>query len=767
MKIGHKESQDEYKKAVLEWLDYRSFYRKHIPSLKLNGKVEAQGLCCFHDDRHPSISVNLDSGLFYCFACGASGDVFSFFMKKDGVDFPKALQMVAKEAAVREEGIVIKKKKDSSRKIIATYDYTDKHGQLMFQVCRTDQKGFPQRRPDGKGGWKWGIDGIEPVLYNLPKVISSYEIFIVEGEKDADALIDLGYVASTAPMGAGKWRDSFAQALKGKLVYILPDNDEPGQKHAEYIAQSLIRIAKTIKIVKLPNLPPKGDVSDFIEALGTEQADVEIARLVETMPEWKQEANVLQIEPFKMDSEPDLSHDALALELSEVGWKRDARYVNTWGRWLFFDNTHWQMDDSLRHMTKIRIFLRAIARAITEWADKKASELENEDKLKAKKIRKWGKNQATSLRQAPLRANVESTARSNSDLVGTVEQFDADILLLGTPRGVVDLRTGELRGARREDYITKLTAVAPANEGTLAPLWQSFLERIFNGDYELINFMQRLAGYALTGETSEHCLAFCYGTGANGKSVFLNTIYAIIGDYAKRAPSETFLDNSNDRHPTDKAGLCGARLVLGSELPPGRSWNEAAIKDLTGGDPISARFMRQDFFTFIPQFTLIIAGNHQPSLRSVDEGLRRRVRLVPFSVTIPEGERDPELFEKLKEEWPAILRWAINGAVEWQKKGLAAPERVMAASKEYIDSEDLLGEFMEDCLVVDPGGFVSTRDLYTEFRAWSEERGMRMPWTQRALTRTLRERGMIIKRRSAGNGLLDFRLKKMDEDNEF
>jgi len=483
--------------------------------------------------------------------------------------------------------------------------------------------------------------------------------------------------------------------------------------------------------------------------------------LVKMTPEWKQPMDELQIEAFVIENEPDLSHDELALKLSKVGWRRDARYVNTWGRWLFFDKTHWQLDDNLRHMTLIRVFLRAMARGVIDWAEKKA--LKCEDESKAKKIKKWWKSQARSLRQAPLRANVENTARSNSDLVGTVEQFDAHTLLLGTPGGVVDLRTGVLREARREDYITKLTAVAPAPAGTVAPLWENFLERIFNCDYTLISFMQRLAGYALTGEVSEHCLAFCYGTGANGKSVFLNTLYAILGDYAKRAPSETFLDNSSDRHPTDRAGLCGARLVLGSELPPGRSWNEAAIKDLTGGDPITARFMRQDYFTFNPQFTLIIAGNHRPSLRSVDEGLRRRLRLIPFDVTIPERERDLELFEKLKAEWPAILRWMIQGSVEWQKMGLATPERVMEASDQYINSEDKLGEFIEDCLVVEPGGFVFTRHLYAVFRTWSEARGIRIPWTQCALTRTLGERGITIKRRSEGNGLLGYRLKEMEE----
>jgi len=177
----------------------------------------------------------------------------------------------------------------------------------------------------------------------------------------------------------------------------------------------------------------------------------------------------------------------------------------------------------------------------------------------------------------------------------------------------------------------------------------------------------------MTGVTTEHVLFFLYGTGANGKGIFLRTLAAIWGDYAVTASMDVFTEGKYERHPTELARLRGARLVIAQETEKGRHWNESRLKALTGGDKITARFMRQDFFEFTPQFKLMIAGNHKPSLKTVDEANRRRIQMIPFTVTIPEAERDLNLFNKLKPEWPGILRWALNGCLEWQRLGLAPP----------------------------------------------------------------------------------------------
>jgi putative DNA primase/helicase len=231
---------------------------------------------------------------------------------------------------------------------------------------------------------------------------------------------------------------------------------------------------------------------------------------------------------------------------------------------------------------------------------------------------------------------VERLARSDRRLAATVDQWDADPWQLNTPDRVVDLQTGRARPHIPEDYFTKITAVGPRGD---CPRFLAFLDRITGGDSELVAYIRRVLGYGLTGLTREHALFFGYGTGANGKSVLLSTVAGILGEYHKTAPIETFTASNADRHPTDLAGLRGARLVSASETEEGRRWAESRIKQLTGGDTVAARFMRQDFFEYRPAFKLIIAGNHKPSLRSVDEAIRRRFHLIPFAVTIPPEER--------------------------------------------------------------------------------------------------------------------------------
>ena len=232
-------------------------------------------------------------------------------------------------------------------------------------------------------------------------------------------------------------------------------------------------------------------------------------------------------------------------------------------------------------------------------------------------------------------------------------------------------------------------------------------------------FLQRVAGYALTGITREHALFFLYGVGANGKTTFLNAITGALGDYCRNAPIETFTATQSERHPTDLAGLRGARLVTAVETEEGRRWAESKIKALTGGDKISARFMRQDFFEYAPQFKLLIAGNHKPGLRSVDEAIRRRLHLIPFTVTIPPAERDPDLPNKLKAESAGILQWMIEGCLQWQQRGLAPPGIVTAATAAYLEAEDSMAAWISDCCEIDPNHWESGACLFASWSTWA------------------------------------------------
>lgn len=306
----------------------------------------------------------------------------------------------------------------------------------------------------------------------------------------------------------------------------------------------------------------------------------------------------------------------------------------------------------------------------------------------------------------------------------------------------IELRSGVARPSRPEDYATKSTAVAAGGD---CPLWLAFLDRVTGGDGELQAYLQRVAGYCLTGITSEHVLFFLHGYGANGKSVFLNTLMGVWGDYAVVAQMETFVETHNDRHPTELAFLRGARLVIAQETEQGRRWAESKIKVLTGGDPITARFMRQDFFTFTPQFKLMIAGNHKPALTSVDEAIRRRIHLIPFTITIPPDERDPQLADKLRAERAGILAWAVEGCLEWQRIGLAPPEAVRAATDEYLAEEDVFSSWIAECCATGKDHWEKFQVLWNGFKAWAERANER-PGTRKAFAQTLKSHGFVPKK---------------------
>jgi putative DNA primase/helicase len=392
------------------------------------------------------------------------------------------------------------------------------------------------------------------------------------------------------------------------------------------------------------------------------------------------------------DLSPEFSDDALALEFTSRH-ADELHFVAQWGAWLYWTGARWEFERTLKAFDLARAVAREFANACNAPDDK------------------------PKIASAKTVSAIERLARADRKHAATVNIWDVDPWLLNTPGGIVDLRTGAKLPHDRTKYITKITAVAPGGE---CPLWRKFLSEITGGNVELQAFLQRVAGYCLTGSTREHALFFFYGTGGNGKGVFLNTLSAILADYAAVAPMETFIVTQGDRHPTDLAGLRGARFVTSQETEEGRRWAESKIKALTGGDPISARFMRQDFFTYTPAFKLIIAGNHKPGLRGVDEAIRRRFHLVPFTVTIAETRRDQQLPEKLRAEWPGILQWAIEGCLAWQRDGLKPPLIVREATEAYLGEEDALARWVEDCCIVRKDFWCPSGALWWNWKRWAE-----------------------------------------------
>jgi putative DNA primase/helicase len=330
----------------------------------------------------------------------------------------------------------------------------------------------------------------------------------------------------------------------------------------------------------------------------------------------------------------------------------------------------------------------------------------------------------------------------------------------------IDLNTGQTRKTVATDYFTKIMG-APycAQPGTPHPLWDKFLHRVTAQDPDLIEFLQRFLGYCLTGDVHEQVLVFLFGTGANGKSVFVNTVSKIFGTYATIAPMEMFLTSHADRHPAEIAKLRGARLVVAQENQKGRRWDEAKIKTLTGGDRLTARYMRGEWFDFQPNHKLLIVGNHKPSLASVDEAIRRRFLLVPFTVQIPPDERDPELTAKIQPEWPAIVRWMVEGCLKWQQTGLMVPKAVRDATEEYLADQDAITQWLGECVENYPDAFTKSAELFASWRTWVERRNL-AAGTMTAFAESLKDKGYEKKNMNSARGFKGIILKPDRRDPE-
>jgi putative DNA primase/helicase len=644
---------------------------------------------------------------------------------------------------------------------LITYDYCAPSGEAAFQKVRGYKNGgkfFWLRRPDGHGDWINGISGVNTkIIYRLPEISEAisngYLIAVVEGEKDADNLWRIGIPATCNAYGASepdnepKWRAEHSEQLRGADLVVFNDNDAAGIAHADAVSRLSFGIAGRVRRLDLakhwPDMPANADVSDWL-ARGHNREELD--DLIKAAPDFEYQAepataNGHDKDRFPKNRKPQdrvvqtqaFTDDALALTFADNLHDR-LRYVAKMGQWFSWDETRWRSDDTL--------LARDHAREICRSASNEC----NDPKV--------GKTIAS----GRVISATERLAQSDRRLAATVDQFDADAWVLNTPSGIVDLRSGQVRPHDQLAYLTKITTVAPDPAGDITT-WRSFLDRITDGNQELVDYLQRTVGYSLTGSTQEHALFFLFGTGANGKTTFLNAVTGALGDYHRTAPIETFTDSKNDRHPTELAMLRGARLVTAIETEEGRRWAESRIKQLTGGDRVAARFVRQDFFEFTPAFKLMIAGNNKPGLRSVDEAIRRRLNLIPFVVTIPAAERDPELGEKLQAEAAGILAWAVQGCAGWQERGLAPPKVVTDATAAYLEAEDAVSAWLDDKCERDPQAFTNTTDLFASWSEWATQSGEFVGSVKRFVS-ALETRGFPQHRRRDGRGFTGLRVKQ-------
>ena len=416
----------------------------------------------------------------------------------------------------------------------------------------------------------------------------------------------------------------------------------------------------------------------------------------------------------------------------------EVHFCHPWRTWLVFDGHRWKVDDTGEVARRAKetargIFLEA-ANALSDGEAKAAG--------------KWAKQ---SLSETKIRAMME-LAKSELGIPVLPGELDTDPWVLNCENGTIDLRTGDLREHRRENLITKL-ASGPYYPDADATTWRATLERVLP-NAEIRAFFKRLCGYALTGDTSEHVLPMLHGTGANGKSTVLNALLDALGEYGTQAAPDLLIAKRN-AHPTELADLFGMRFVASIEVEDGRRLAESLVKQLTGGDRVKARKMRQDFWEFEPTHKVFMAVNHKPTVRGTDTAIWRRIRLIPFTETIPPEEQDKKLPEKLRAERAGILAWAVEGCLEWQRDGLQAPDEVRKATGEYRAEMDVLGAFLKECCSTASGCKVSAKDLYNAYKLWSEETGERHE-TQRKFVSQLNERCRFERKRSGPNGTYEW-----------
>jgi putative DNA primase/helicase len=597
------------------------------------------------------------------------------------------------------------------------WTYFDGNGEVLGYVARYDPAGDrKQIIPWTWDGDAWGM-GQWPAprpLYGLQELAArpNAAVLVVEGEKAADAARGFAtpYAVVTWPAGAMAVDKADWTPLKGRKVLLWPDADEPGKKAMQRVAQIIAGDAAEVKVLDVSGQPDGSDAADAgfsswqdFRAWAINRASVwapVATRTPPALPAPPQATEIIDPETGEVEAlPPEFSDDSLALEfVAQYG--AGLRWSPGLG-WMHDDGTHWKRDEHL-----IRFDLaRRTARASAQLADAK--------------IRK-------AITSAKTVNALLFLAQSDPAIVVPAAQWDSDPLMINTPAGIVDLRTGKLHERNRGQYLTQISRVSPDTQQPTEN-WLRFISQVFADDIDTIEFVQRMCGYCLSGDRREQKLFFAHGQGSNGKSTLLDILMWMMGSYALKLPTTALMASRNERHPTELAQLHGKRLAVSNELEEGSFWAEARIKELTGDETLTARFMRQDNFTFTMSHKHLIAGNHKPRLKGGDPAMARRMVLLPFLQKFEGAAKDAKLPEKLKAEAPGIMAWAIEGARKWYADGLAIPGKVEDASRDYMAEHDDIAMWIEECCKIDAGTHARSSDLYASFRRWKQSRGEHEP----------------------------------------
>ena len=615
----------------------------------------------------------------------------------------------------------------ASSRLVATYQYRDENYVVVHETLRYEPKRFSQRAVLPDGSHVYSLKDVRTVLYGLPELLAwtdTWPVWIVEGEKDADNLNATGAIATTVPMGAGKWKKHYGEWFRGRDVRIIPDNDEAGRKGAMLIATALVGVARSVGLVTLPIDGKGSDVTDYL-ATGATLDDLE------ALPVEFVEADALAVAVAVAVTGSVVPDEAMSIDwqpLTDLGnaerliarHGRDLRYVHAMNSWFVWDGAVWLQDatggvmrlaaEMIRELTNVASADRspdmpsARRTALVKHAEKSESRQRLEACIK-------------------LAQNLEGVAMR-------VNQLDQHTHLFNVANGTVDTTLDIVRPHRREDYMTQIQNFRgvrlpyyPEREYlAYMPVTNAFLARIFPNP-EVRAFVQRAIGYAITGSVSERCMIVCYGSGRNGKSTLLEFVRDIIGDdYCRVVPSEILMARkapSSGSASPDLASLRGARLVVCAETEQGGRLNEGQAKWLTGDDTIQARRLYEGPITFRPTHTIFLTTNHQPTIRDGGEAIYDRMHMLVFEVRIPDDEVDRELPARLRSEAEHALAWALKGAHQQHLHGLNPPKPVLAATATYRSEQDWFAPFLDEKCEIAANLTVASSDLHTAYNEWA------------------------------------------------
>ncbi|AYN58520.1 DNA primase [Arthrobacter phage Liebe] len=620
-------------------------------------------------------------------------------------------------------------------------------------------RGFQARALDPEAAVRWlgpkSPDGASWAKVGFfPGSAGFDEVLITEGPGDAlTSAAALGF-DTVGIRGAGLVSnpaviEAVASMVAGRDVVIAGDGDPAGRRFTALLAEALVGRDVRVKVLDLPD---GLDLSDW-RARDPRRFYAEAVRAI------------AEAVPVKSRAAALLAWDEERYSLSDLGGARYLRdYIESIGSgvryseeagFFLLDGGVWRKDERQgvrTHAQAVADLVRNLAREASIAAAGGEDEgVSAREKKRAARLNKYAAHVQTS-------RGIDSLLRELQAVQGvpaSIEDFDKHPDLMACRNGVVDLRTGELRPHDPALLLTRRVDL-DYDPAARAPRWEQFLDEVFPAFPDLPAYIQRLVGYGITGHTTEQCFAVLWGTGANGKSVFTDTLTEVFRELTVTTPFSTFEDRAGGI-PNDIAALKGGRLVMAAEGEQGKPMSEAILKRVTGRDLISARFMRKEFFEFRPTFLLMLATNFKPNFKGQDEGLWRRVKLIPWERYFKPEERDHRLGDTLLAEGPGILAWAVRGAIAWRKGGLQDPPVIRDSTREYRETSDALYGFLPGVYVPDPAGRVEAKTVFTAFQDYADEGNYLdlRKWSNRALYGALEERGFPRRRSTGGKFVIE------------